>query len=110
MLVSLAPPRATRALSVTEGVTPSMCSIAAMSSMSAELSPALRSLPVALSVIVPAPMEVNESDMLLDTPETVVISAMTAVTPIMIPRIVRKERRRFCVMFATDILTLSTNM
>ena len=45
----------------------------------------------------------------VDTPDTVVMSAMTAVTPIIIPKMVRNDRRRFCVMFATDMRLLMVN-
>ena len=55
-------------------------------------------------------MDRKESDMEVETPEMVVISAMTAVTPIMMPRMVRKERSLLAMMLATAIDTLSMNM
>ena len=78
--------------------------------MSSAVRPPFRSLPGAESVSVPAPMEVKESEIEEDTPEMVVISAMTAVTPIIMPRIVRKERMRFWQMLLTDMRTLSTKV
>ena len=78
--------------------------------MFSAVRPPCRSVPVALKVMVLAPMEENESEMDEETPEMVVTRAMTAVTPIMMPRMVRKERMRFCRMLETDMRTLSTIM
>ena len=55
-------------------------------------------------------MEVKELEMDADTPEMVVISAMTAVTPMVMPSTVRNERRRFWAMLDTDMVKLSMNM
>ena len=96
--------------SVTVGDTPSTCSSAVSVSKSSADKPAFKSLPGAESVIVPVPMAVKESEMVADTAEIVVISAMTAVTPIIMPRIVRKERIRLWQMLLTDMRTLSINI
>ena len=62
------------------------------------------------TVMDPAPMEVKESEIELDTPDTVVTKAITAVTPIMIPNMVKNDLSRFFMILATDMETLSTNM
>ena len=110
MPVSRTPLRAAWTLRLTPGVTPCTWVSCAMSSRSPLLSPAFRSLPGVLTDRLPAPMEVKESEMEVDTPEMVVISAITAVTPIMMPRIVRKERSLLAVMLATAIDRLSISM
>ena len=110
MPVSYVPPRATVTERETDGETPSTCSRLEISSRFSTLRPACRSVPVALRVMVLAPIEEKESEMELDTPETVVTRAMTAVTPIIMPRMVRNERIRFWRMLETDMRTLSTSM
>ena len=58
---------------------------------------------VTVTISVPAPMEEKESDSEPEKPDTVVISAMTAATPMRMPRIVRKERIRLPIMLLTDM-------
>ena len=69
--------------------------------------PDFRSLPVMLTISVPAPMELNDEVREPDTPETVVMSAMTAVTPIRMPSTVRNERMRLARMLLRDMRTHS---
>ena len=103
-------PRAATPVAVTLVIRPSTSSNFVISSIFAAVSPACRSVPAMATLMVSAPMEVNESDSELLTPDTVVISAMTAVTPISTPRMVRNERSRLCMMLEMDIFTLSVNM
>lgn len=55
-------------------------------------------------------MDVNELEIEVDTPLTVVISAITAVTPMSIPKIVSAERSRFWRMLESDMRTFSKNI
>ena len=98
MPVSRSPPRTRCVLSDTVGAMPSTWPSASSVSRFSSVRPLLRSLPEIVTVSCPAPMPAKESEIDEDTPEIVVISAMTAVTPIMMPRMVRNERMRFLRM------------
>ena len=87
-----------------------MLSMAAIFAMSSLFSPCLMEVPVTDTLTLPAPRALNWLVISPVAPSTVVISAMTAVTPIMMPRIVRKERSLLAVMLATAIDRLSISM
>ena len=94
----------------TLGVTPSTMSMAARVARSSVERPDFRSLPVTVTVSVPAPMALKELDREPEKPLTVVIRAMTAATPISMPSTVRNERTRLPRMLESDIFTHSPSM
>ena len=89
---------------------PCTASSAVSASKSSAVMPDLSSLPVTDTDSVPAPMFMKEEDRVPEKPETVVISAITAVTPIRMPSTVRKERMRLCSTLDRDMLRFSRNM
>ena len=100
----------TVAVVVTLGDVPLTYFKASIFSMSLSDMPVFMALPVTDTVIVLAPSSENCPITESYTPWTIVISAITAVTPIIIPSVVRNERILLVRIFLIDIEILCFKM